>query len=60
MFLNRATHGLVNLAKNRSITAVRSMSVRVLQDEDAVNEFRDLNSKSVLYFTANWWVLCMP
>ena len=33
---------------------VRSLSVRALVDEDSVKEFCELNSKTILYFTANW------
>lgn len=36
----------------------RFMSVTVLSDEDAVEKFRIINKKSVLYFTATWCPPC--
>lgn len=34
------------------------MSVTTLSDQDAVEKFRTLNHKSVLYFTASWCPPC--
>uniref|UniRef100_A0A7S2UE67 Thioredoxin domain-containing protein n=1 Tax=Attheya septentrionalis TaxID=420275 RepID=A0A7S2UE67_9STRA len=36
----------------------RTMASVTLSDEDAVEKFRSLNSKSVLYFTATWCPPC--
>ena len=40
-----------------SIRWIRWMSVINLSDESAVEKFRQLNAKSILYFTATWSVL---
>mmetsp|Transcript_38640 Transcript_38640/g.78809 ORF Transcript_38640/g.78809 Transcript_38640/m.78809 type:complete len:140 (-) Transcript_38640:368-787(-) len=37
---------------------LRSMSVVTLSDESAVEKFRMINSKSILYFTATWCPPC--
>jgi hypothetical protein len=39
-------------AVHRAVT--RQMSVITLSDEEAIEKFRAINSKSVLYFTASW------
>jgi hypothetical protein len=43
-----------HLNSSRRHVPVRFFSVKELSDQDAVTDFRELNSKSVLYFTANW------
>mmetsp|Transcript_6885 Transcript_6885/g.9859 ORF Transcript_6885/g.9859 Transcript_6885/m.9859 type:complete len:141 (+) Transcript_6885:122-544(+) len=64
-FLLRSTGGLAARATTPHSTTFQNMmarrflsSVITLSDEDAVEKFRMLNGKSILYFTASWCPPC--
>eukprot|EP00986_Skeletonema_menzelii_P000273 scaffold67_cov155-Skeletonema_menzelii.AAC.47 len=51
-------HRRVAQSSNNLSSQPRWMSVITLSDADAVDKFRTINSKSVLYFTATWCPPC--